>query len=214
MQYPISWRLKWDAGIDRAKLDTGIARHLAVAPLQTMLVQRAGVQRSYLLAPGCASCSGGQGRCVPGCYVQLMQRLARASGGPRLERINQRLRAVRIVEALWLMPTPAATPLDATLLPQYADGALVVNARPTSNGTTDARALLLCSRDLPEAILQLRERGWRVRVLPPFTLLLAERWLASTLLPLPGYLPGGRAANIFRLLEPRPHPKLLKEATR
>src|SRR5205085_8833205 len=56
-----------------ARLELGLRLHIEHTELITMLMQIGDQQQAYLSAAECEGCV--YGRCVPGCYVELLRRL-------------------------------------------------------------------------------------------------------------------------------------------
>jgi hypothetical protein len=173
MKHPTLWRLDVagrEGMGDHEKLVSGLRRHLAHAPLQTLLVQRGGQQRAYIALEGCARCADGRDTCVAGCYVRLFERMLRASiGSITLRHVAHGLQPQPIDTLLLAWPTPVAQELDHTLLQPYENARLVLHwqRRRAAHALV---ALLTVQANNSDAAATLAALGWQTRAISPVLL--------------------------------------------
>jgi hypothetical protein len=147
-----------------ARLELGLRLHIEHTELITVLMQIDGQQQAYLSAVGCEGCT--YGRCVPGCYVELLRRLLgacfdactlRAVAGGLVTRPYRR--------AVLAWPTRKAAPVAAVPLAPWPEARLIVHWRGKHHQLTCA-ALLTVGADGPDPALALRTAGWQTWALP------------------------------------------------
>lgn len=207
----ILWRLEGATDISLhapARLAQGLRLHLQHTELTGVLMQLGEQQQAYLAAAACAGCA--YGRCAPGCYVELLRRLLRASfTSATLAPVAGGLarRPYRRVALAW--PTAHAQPLSQLRLIAWADARLVVRWRGVAGA-----ALLAVGADGPEPASTLRAIGWTAWSLPPRP----GAWMANS--PLPRTLPFLRACPHTPMLlwpqsipdTPQPEPPFEEQA--
>ena len=193
------WRLDGATATPLAqpdRLEQGLRLHLQHAELTAVLMRIGDQQQAYVALRGCAGCV--QGRCVPGCYVELLRRLLRACDAGTLHAVAGGLakRLYRRVALAW--PTAKAEPLDCLSLAPWPEVRACVHWRGTQRQVACA-ALLAVGADGPEPSEVLRAVGWRVWTLPASI----GTKLANS--PIPSSLPLPRAwPHAPALLWPQP----------
>lgn len=146
------------------RLVQGLRLHLQHTELATVLMQLGDQQQAYIGATGCDGCA--QGRCTPGCYVELLRRLLRACfDGSTLSAVVDGLakRPYRRVALAW--PGAQTEPLTSLRLTAWPDARLIVNWRGSQRGIACA-ALLAVGSDGPDPTAMLRAAHWRAWALP------------------------------------------------
>ena len=178
------------------RLEQGLRLHLQHAELTAVLMRIGDQQQAYVALRGCAGCV--QGRCVPGCYVELLRRLLRACDAGTLHAVAGGLatRPYRRVALAW--PTAKAQPLECLSLAPWPEARISIHWRGGSQQIA-CTALLAVGADGPEPAEALRAAGWRAWGLPG-TL---GRKLANS--PIPPSLPFPRTwPHAPALLWPQP----------
>jgi hypothetical protein len=181
------WRLDGASDTTLAqplRLEQGLRLHLQHTELITVLMQIGALQQSYISLGGCEGCA--HGRCMPGCYVELLRRLLRVCfdactlrsvAGGLAKRPYQR------VALAW--PTAKAAPLADMSLSSWPEVRLSIHWRAAQRQIACA-ALLAVGADGPDPAQALRSFGWKTWTLPKS---LGPKLANSTLpsaLPFPG----------------------------
>ncbi|HEX5690350.1 MAG TPA: hypothetical protein VFX76_10135 [Roseiflexaceae bacterium] len=161
------WRLEdvSDATLAQPlRLEQGLRLHLQHTELTTVLMQIGAQQQAYIGLSGCQGCV--HGRCLPGCYVELMRRLLRACfDGGALHAVAGGLarRPYRRVALAW--PTVRSAPLTEFSLAAWPEAHLIVQWRG-AYVQTRCVALLAVGGNGPEPAAALRRAEWRAWALP------------------------------------------------
>jgi hypothetical protein len=208
------WRLdgvRPDLAIDHEKISAGLARHLQHSGLSFLLVQVGGVQQSYIELEGCPSCH--TGRCVPGCFTVLFQRLlAAAAPELRLHPVPRGLAPHPYTQLVYARPLTDATPLDASLVAPWPEAQLRVQWR-TRSGRAVVAALLATGNGDTAPAAMLKAQGWHALWLPSSLARLRHQSKSLTALaalpftaasPFAPYLLIGTAAEPAILTRPTP----------
>ena len=161
------WRL--DGATDATlvqpvRLHQGLRLHLEHTELTTMLMQIGEQQHAYLSVGGCEGCV--HGRCVPGCYVELMRRLLHACfDACTLRPVAGGLATRPYRRAVLAWPTAKAELLATMPLASWPEARLIVHWRGTPHQLRSA-ALLAVGADGPDPAAALRAIGWQAWALP------------------------------------------------
>jgi hypothetical protein len=161
------WRL--DGATDATlvqpvRLHQGLRLHLEHTELTTMLMQIGEQQHAYLSVGGCEGCV--HGRCVPGCYVELMRRLLHACfDACTLRPVAGGLATRPYRRAVLAWPTAKAELLARMPLASWSEARLIVHWRGTQRRISSA-ALLAVGADGPDPAAALRAAGWQAWALP------------------------------------------------
>jgi hypothetical protein len=157
------------------RLVHGLTLHLRYADVLAVLVQIGHLQQAYLALHGCVSCA--QGRCAPGCTADLLRRLLAACfPGATMHLATSGMARRPYVRLSVAVPTPAAQPLDGTLLHGWNEARIHLLWRAGKRGVQCA-ALLTVGADGPSPAAVLQSHGWQPRPL--------DTWLARRTLPAP-----------------------------
>ncbi len=159
---PRLWRIEPDVehAADSVALAQDLRRYVRDGPLTTILITIDGHQRAYLQSPGCAGCR--QGRCDPGCRIQLLRRVLRADHAvDDLLPVAYGLTTRPYRRLALALPGRAARPLDESLITRYQEARLAVVWQMFA-GRSVAGASLAVGMDGPDPALVLRSSGWRV----------------------------------------------------
>jgi hypothetical protein len=178
---------------DPLALGQGLRRHLAVAPLLSVLVRIGQREQAYVALEGCGGCA--IDRCEPGCRVELLRRTVRsacgASGG--LHRAPKGLAARPYARVVLARPRNGAQMLGGELLRAFDDARLTLHWHMAPKGPPRLGAALAVGTGGPHPAVALRECGWRAWPVPPALLPLARKLFCSALprgLPVAGQWPG------------------------
>jgi hypothetical protein len=161
------WRL--DGATDAilvqpVRLHQGLRLHLEHTELTTMLMQIGAQQHAYLSVGGCEGCV--HGRCVPGCYVELMRRLLHACfDACTLRPVAGGLATRPYRRAVLAWPTAKAELLARMPLASWSEARLIVHWRGMQRRISSA-ALLAVGADGPDPAAALRAAGWQAWALP------------------------------------------------
>src|SRR5438552_1890669 len=108
-----------------ARLELGLRLHMEHTELITMLMQIGDQQHAYIGTSGCEGCI--HGRCVPGCYVELLRRLLRACfDACTLRAVTGGLATRPYRRAALAWPTAKAAPLTGVPLAPWPEARLIV----------------------------------------------------------------------------------------
>ena len=175
------WRLDGASNatlIQPLRLEQGLRLHLGHTELTTVLMQIGDQQQAYLSVPGCEGCA--QGRCLPGCYVELLRRLVRVCfDAGTLHAVAGGLAKRPYHRAVLAWPTAKAAPLASISLADWPEARLIVQWRGGGQQVACV-ALLAVGADGPDPAAALRAGGWQAWTLPAA---LGSR-LANSALPL------------------------------
>jgi hypothetical protein len=151
---------------DATGLAAGLRLHLAHAPLTSTLVQIGDVQRAYVALDGCGGCL--RGRCEPGCRVELLRRLLRASlDGATLQAVLRGLAARLYTRVALAWPGRNAHPLAGDILAAWEEARLSIHWQRGPRATITASALLANGAGEGDPARVLAEHGWNALPLPP-----------------------------------------------
>jgi len=163
----ILWRLDGatDATlIQPARLEQGLRLHLQHTELTTVLMQIGDQQQAYVSVGGCEGCA--HGRCMPGCYAELLRRLLRVCfDACALRPVASGLSKRPYRRAALAWPTAKAEPLACLSLAAWSEARLIVHWRGTQHQISSA-ALLAVGADGPDPASALRAIGWQTWALP------------------------------------------------
>jgi hypothetical protein len=174
------WRL--DGATDTtlvqpARLEQGLRLHLQYTELTTVLMQIGVQQQAYVRVGECDGCA--QGRCLPGCYVELLRRLLRVCfDACTLQLVAGGLAKRPYGRAVLAWPTANAAPLADLSLTDWSEARLIVQWRGSSLQIACA-ALLAVGADGPDPAAVVRAVGWQAWTLPGSL----GRQLANSALP-------------------------------
>lgn len=161
------WRLDDAAEATLARpdrLEQGLRLHLQHTDLTTVLMRIGAQQQAYLAVQACEGCA--QGRCTPGCYVELLRRLLHVcfdAGVLRPVAGGLAKRPYDRVALAW--PTAKAALLADVSVSSWQEARLVVHWRGTQRQISSA-ALLAVGTDGPDPAQALRSFGWKAWTLP------------------------------------------------
>jgi hypothetical protein len=161
------WRL--DGATDTtlvqpARLEQGLRLHLGHTELTTVLMQIGEQQQAYLSVGGCEGCA--QGRCTPGCYVELLRRLLRVCfDACTLRPVMGGLAKRPYCRVALAWPTANAAPLADMSLSSWPEARLSIHWRAAQRQIACA-ALLAVGADGPDPAHALRSSGWKTWTLP------------------------------------------------
>lgn len=161
------WRL--DGATDTtlmepARLEQGLRLHLQHTELTTVLMQIGAQQQAYVAMEGCEGCA--HGRCLPGCYVELLRRLIGVCfEACTLHPVVGGLAARPYRRAALAWPTTKAAPLADLSLASWPEARLMVHWRRTARQIACA-ALLSVGTDGPDPVAALRAAFWQAWTLP------------------------------------------------
>src|SRR5215210_2033295 len=145
------WRL--DGATDATlvqplRLEQGLRLHIAHTELTTVLMQIGDQQQAYIGVGGCDGCA--HGRCMPGCYVELLRRLLRVcfdAGTLRPVAGGLATRPYRRAVLAW--PTAKAEQLARMALASWPEARLIVHWRGTQHQISSP-VLLAVGTDGPD----------------------------------------------------------------
>jgi hypothetical protein len=159
---------------DATGLAAGLRLHLAHAPLTSTLVQIGDVQRAYVALDGCGGCL--RGRCEPGCRVELLRRLLRASlDGATLQTVPRGLAACPYARVALAWPGRNARPPAGAILAAWEEARLSIHWQRGPRATITVSALLATGVGEGDPARILTELGWNALPLPPSLLSRIER---------------------------------------
>ena len=122
------WRLDGATAatlVQPARLEQGLRLHIAHTALTTVLMQIGDQQQAYIGVGGCDGCA--HGRCMPGCYVELLKRLVRVCfDACTLRPVAGGLAKRPYRRAALVWPTAKAEPLAGLSLAAWAGDGLAV----------------------------------------------------------------------------------------
>jgi hypothetical protein len=151
---------------DATGLAAGLRLHLAHAPLTSTLVQIGDTQRAYVALDGCGGCL--RGRCEPGCRVELLRRLLRASlGGASLQAVPRGLAARPYTRVALAWPGRNTRPLAGDFLAAWEEARLSIHWQRGPRATITASALLAAGAGEGDPARILTELDWNALPLPP-----------------------------------------------
>lgn len=181
------WRLDGASDTTLAqplRLEQGLRLHLQHTELITVLMQIGALQQSYISLGGCEGCA--HGRCMPGCYVELLRRLLRVCfDACTLRAVAGGLAKRPYRRAVLAWPTAKAEALTHLSLAAWLETRLSIQWRAAQRQVTCA-ALLAVGEDGPDPAQALRSFGWKTWTLPKS---LGPK-LANNTLPSPLPFPG------------------------
>jgi hypothetical protein len=161
------WRLDGasDASLVQPdRLERGLRLHLGHTELTTVLMQIGAQQQGYISLSGCEGCA--QGRCMPGCYVELLRRLLRVCfDSCTLRPVAGGLAKRPYRRAALAWPTAKAESLACLSLAVWPEARLVVQWRGMHQQIACA-AMLAVGADGPDPAQALRSSGWKAWTLP------------------------------------------------
>ena len=150
--------------VQPARLEQGLRLHITHTELTTVLMQIGDHQQAYVAIQGCEGC--GHGRCVPGCYVELLRRLLQVCfDACTLRAVASGLATRPYRRTVLAWPTAKAEPLASMSLASWSEARLIVHWRGTPRQISSA-ALLAVGADGPDPAVALRAAGWQAWALP------------------------------------------------
>jgi len=150
--------------VQPVRLEQGLRLHLAHTTLTSMLMQIGDQQQAYLAVSGCDGCA--DGRCTPGCYVELLRRLLQVCfDACTLRAVAGGLATRPYRHTVLTWPTPKAESLTNLALAAWPEARLIVHWRGTPHQLRSA-ALLAVGADGPDPAAALRAIGWQAWALP------------------------------------------------
>jgi hypothetical protein len=161
------WRLEGASDttlVQPLRFEQGLRLHLQHTELTTVLMQIGAQQQAYVRMNGCEGCA--HGRCLPGCYVELLRRLVQIcfdSCALRPVASGLAKRLYRRVVLAW--PTTKAAPVADLSLSPWPEARQSVHWR-SSNQQIAGAALLAVGADGPDPAHALRSAGWQAWTLP------------------------------------------------
>ena len=155
-------------------LDLGLRRHLQSngANLLISTVMQIGQrQQAYVSLFGCAGCR--DGRCAPGCRVELLRRTLRAAYGPTAAVNPCVALAQRPYQTIAVArPGPTSQPLTPAFVHRYGEARLMVHWQgERKEGIYTNSAILLTDADATRTRQDMADLGWACRVFPAHPLL-------------------------------------------
>jgi hypothetical protein len=197
------WRLDGatvEALTQPMRLEAGLRLHFEHTDLVTALVQIGTRQQAYAGAVGCEGCA--YHRCVPGCYVELLHRLLRASfEACTLSAVPGGLARRPYTQAALAWPSRHGTLFDSSSITAWPEARLIVHWQRGARGQLTTAALLATGND-PDPVAFLRERGWMVPPLPRSVAL----HMANSPIPSTVWFKRGWSGEPFLLI---PHQRLM-----
>ena len=162
------YRLDVSGELHPEVLELGLRRHLSGKSanyLTNTVVQIGSRQQAYVSLPGCNGCT--EGRCLPGCRVELLRRTLCAACGASSALLWCKGLADRPYRTVVIArPGPSAEPLQATLLHLYQEARLILH---WSGGRTQQLAqtvLLLTDANSFVTLSHVHDFGWSAHSFP------------------------------------------------
>lgn len=163
-------RLDVSAEVRSDILELGLRRHLSGPSTNSIIstiVQIGPRQQAYVSLQGCSGCV--EGRCAPGCRVELLRRTIRAAYGAAGTLHLCSALADRPYRTLVIArPGTNAEPLTSRLLHSYKEARLMLHWCGGRNAQLTQSALLLTDADAHTTLSHLRDAGWLARSLPTY----------------------------------------------
>ena len=161
------WRLDGATAatlVQPVRLEQGLRLHIAHTELTMVLMQIGDQQQAYIGVGGCDGCT--HGRCVPGCYVELLKRLLQVCfDACTLRAVAGGLATRPYRRAVLAWPTAKVEPLANMPLAPWREARLIVHWRGTQRQISSV-VLLAVGADGPDPAAVLRAAGWRAWALP------------------------------------------------
>ena len=194
------WRLEGATDtslVQPLRFEQGLRLHLQHTELTTVLMQIGAQQQAYVRVNGCEGCA--HGRCLPGCYVELLRRLVRICfDSCALRPVAGGLAKRPYCRVVLAWPIAKAAPVADLSLSPWSEARLSVQWRG-SNQQIAGAAMLAVGADGPDPAQALRSTGWKAWTLPKSLGLKLANSAVPSALPFPRAWPHAPA-----LLWPRP----------